>query len=129
MAQTKIQKTELGPLGIVDADVAGISLNVLTQSGAALNDVPRWNGENFVPAAIAGLSQHVDAETPVGIINNSNKIFTLAFAPNPASSLQLFKNGVLLRVGAGNDYTLSGVNVTLTVAPGSNDVLLAYYRR
>jgi hypothetical protein len=36
-----------------------------------------------------------DAETPVGLLNGSNTVFTLADAPSPASSLALYRNGLL----------------------------------
>lgn len=70
----------------------------------------------------------VDAETPAGAIDGVNAIFTLAVAPNPASSLVLFQNGLRLRVG--DDYNLSGN--TITFLPGAipkiRDTLVASYR-
>lgn len=71
----------------------------------------------------------VDGETPAGSINGTNAAFTLAFAPNPVNSLQLFNNGILMRQGA--DYTLSGSVITFVSAaiPQSNDMLTASYRR
>jgi hypothetical protein len=71
-----------------------------------------------------------DAELPSGTINGTNLTFTLAATPNPAASLALFKNGVLLTQGA--DYVLSGATVTFantTVAPQVGDSLTASYRR
>jgi len=70
-----------------------------------------------------------DGELPSGTINGTNLTFTLASAPSPASSLMLFKNGVLLAQGV--DYALSGVTVTFantTVAPQTGDLLTASYR-
>jgi hypothetical protein len=69
-----------------------------------------------------------DAETPAGLINGTNATFLLAHAPNPASSLQLFRNG--LRMAQGADYTLSGNTVTFFVAsrPQTGDQLVAHYR-
>jgi hypothetical protein len=72
--------------------------------------------------------QFVDGETPAGPINGSNVVFTLASAPSPASSLQLYRNGMLQKLG--RDYTLAGNAITFTTvsAPVVEDVLLASYR-
>ena len=55
--------------------------------------------------------------------------FTLLAAPLPASSLQLSRNGILLK--AGLDYVLSVNVITFTSAaiPQIGDVLQASYRR
>lgn len=70
----------------------------------------------------------VDAETPAGVVDGTNTVFTLNYAPSPADSLRLFRNGILLRSGV--DYTHSGNTVTfLSVArPEAGDVLQASYR-
>jgi hypothetical protein len=70
----------------------------------------------------------VDSETPAGSANGSNTSFVLAHAPNPASSLMLFRNG--LRMASGADYSLSGNTVTFFVAstPQAGDQLSANYR-
>ncbi len=69
----------------------------------------------------------VDAETPSGTINGANNSYTLVQAPNPASSLDLFRNG--MRMAAGADYTLTGNAITfIAVVPQIGDVLLCSYR-
>src|SRR5262245_26122168 len=40
-----------------------------------------------------GEPNFVDGESPAGVIDGVNSVFTLANAPNPAASLQLFRNG------------------------------------
>jgi hypothetical protein len=69
-----------------------------------------------------------DAEVPGGVINGTNPTFSLAASPNPAPSLQLFRNGSLLLQGT--DYTLSANTITFssTSIPKSGDVLVANYR-
>jgi hypothetical protein len=70
-----------------------------------------------------------DAEIPAGIIDGVNLAFTLAATPNPANSLKLYKNGVLLQLNG--DYTLNGSTVTFvnaTVAPQPGDKIVANYR-
>jgi hypothetical protein len=69
----------------------------------------------------------VDAETPSGTIDGVNNSYTLAQAPNPASSLDVFRNGMRMAVGV--DYTLSGNAITfVAVVPQIGDVLLCSYR-
>jgi hypothetical protein len=69
-----------------------------------------------------------DSETPGGTINSSNTSFVLAHAPDPASSLTLFRNG--LRLSAGVDYTLASNVITffVTTTPQTGDRLAASYR-
>ncbi|MGA2116389.1 MAG: hypothetical protein ABSH56_16730 [Bryobacteraceae bacterium] len=70
----------------------------------------------------------IDAELPAGTINGVNASFTLANAPSPAASLDLYRNG--LRLAAGSDYYLSGNAITFVSAatPQTGDTLLADYR-
>jgi hypothetical protein len=79
-------------------------------------------------AGAATAVNFADAEIPVGTINGVNTIFTLASIPNPALSLQLFKNGTLLK--RGTDYTLSAAMVTFVPVslPKTGDVIQAFYR-
>ena len=69
-----------------------------------------------------------DAEVPTGTVNGVNTQFTLAAAPSPASSLELFRNGLVMRQGA--DYQIAGNVVTffLAAVPQTGDLLVAYYR-
>lgn len=78
----------------------------------------------------AGLtnSNFVDKETPSGTINGSNTAFTLANTP-VAGSEHVYLNGMLLDVGAGNDYTISGANITMLTAPSGSDKLRVSYRK
>jgi len=73
-------------------------------------------------------SNFVTEETPSGSINGSNTAFTLANTPT-AGTLKLYLNGLRLKSGAGNDYTLSQATITMTTAPVSGDVLLADYMK
>lgn len=63
-------------------------------------------------------------ETPAGTVNGANAAFTLANLPQ---WLQLFLNGVVLEVGAGNDYTIAGTAITMLLVPATGDKLRAYY--
>lgn len=101
-----------------------------------LNVVPytlyQSNGTALVTVGGGSTINFADAEVPGGAQNNSNKVFTLTNTPNPAASLELFFNGVLLDAG-GDDYTLATGTITLvTLTPNSAatpaDVLKAFYR-
>lgn len=69
-----------------------------------------------------------DNETPSGTINGINTTFTLVFTPNPAASLELFRNGQLQQPGG--DYNLSGNTIIFTdlTIPLPGDNLQAFYR-
>lgn len=129
MALTKISKDDLGPLAITDDDITEITFEVITGSGATEGQVMQYIGGEWTPVSIAGMSTFVDNEVPVGVINGSNKEFSLAHMPSPPSSIQLFKGGVLLRQGIGNDYVVDNQVITFTAAPKVNDQLLVFYRR
>jgi len=70
----------------------------------------------------------VDGEIPSGAVNGSNVAFTLASVPNPAASVALSRNGLLLKQSL--DYTLSSNSILfLTGAvPQTGDTLLVSYR-
>lgn len=63
-------------------------------------------------------------ETPTGDINGTNKTFTLAHAPNPATSLILKLGSGFLQAG-GEDYTLSGRTITMEFAPPTGAIFIA----
>ena len=75
-----------------------------------------------------GSGSFVDAEFPAGTIDGANTAFTLANAPAPPASLEMFRNGMLLKQG--NDYTLSGNALTFLAGavPNPGDTLMATYR-
>lgn len=70
----------------------------------------------------------VDSQTPAGTVDGSNTVFALSQAPNPVTSLALYRNGLRLR--ANLDYVLSGSNVVFHsgLAPQAGDVLLCSFR-
>jgi len=71
----------------------------------------------------------VDGDSPAGIVDGSNTSFTLSAVPNPASSLAVYRNGMLQKLV--QDYTLTGASTIQFVAadaPQPGDTLLASYR-
>ena len=73
-------------------------------------------------------SNFVDKEIPSGSINGSNTTFTLANTPVSGSE-HLYLNGILQESGSGNDYTISGVTITMATAPLSGEKLRVSYRK
>ena len=103
--------------GAIDAAAGNLS-DCLHVDGTS---APCASGSTSSPAFI-------DGEAPSGTMNGSNAGFTLANVPNPASSVALFRNGLLLTQS--RDYTVSSNAITFQAgaAPQSGDILLAYYR-
>lgn len=107
----------------------------ITETGAleavsgSLSDCVRVDG-TAGPCGVATVPapDFVDGETPAGTMNGLNAVFTLASTPSPASSLQLYRNGLLQKLGL--DYTLAGSTITFATrsVPGVEDVLLSSYR-
>lgn len=69
-----------------------------------------------------------DGDVPAGATNGSNMAFTLSATPSPATSLSLYRNGLLQKPGI--DFTLSGAAITFTspAVPKTGDSLQAFYR-
>lgn len=65
-------------------------------------------------------------EIPSGSLNGVNTTFTLAYTP-VTGKVKPYLNGIRLRSGAGNDYTISGAIITMATAPTSTDVLTVDY--
>lgn len=73
--------------------------------------------------------EFTDGEIPAGVINGTNSTFTIAGTPMPASSLRVFRNGLLQASGV--DYVVSVNVITFLPAsvPGPGDILQVSYRR
>jgi hypothetical protein len=71
----------------------------------------------------------IDEEVPSGVVDGANVAFSISSAPSPISSLHLFRNGLLQKVGF--DYTVSGTAISFVSAatPQPGDTILASYRR
>lgn len=136
---------------VIDVDVNAKGFPRAVASPAQLNNIPlalrsssmfvlttdtglmyRWTGSAWasVPLPQVALIQIPQWNvTPSGAIDGVNRVFTLPETPSPVNSLLLFKNGILMRAGVGNDFTLSGQTITFDNAqtPQTNDNLLASY--
>lgn len=131
MSNSKVPKSRLGPLSIGSADIgtAGLPVSVLSGGSATAGQALIFNGTAYVPTSIANSATFVDSEIPSGTKNGTNVTFTLAGTPSPSSSLQLFVGGLLMMPGTAGDYVLGTATITMSVAPGVNDTMLAYYRK
>lgn len=107
---------------------------------AAVNDeaVARAAGDTALDTRVVVLESAVAStltydklvtrETPVGVINDVNKVFTLANTPY-AGTETVFLNGMMLEPGATADYELVGKDITFVVAPLTGDrVKVSYFR-
>lgn len=81
------------------------------------------------PTTSLSHSNFTDNETPSGTIDGVNATFTLAATP-VSGSQHLYKNGLRMKPGAGNDYTISGATITFLAGqiPVVGDELLVDYR-
>lgn len=131
MSYSKVPKSRLGPLNIGSADIgtAGIPVSFLSAGSATAGQALIFNGTAYAPAALPASATFIDAEVPSGTKNGNNTTFTLAGTPVPSSSLQLFVGGLLMTPGTAGDYTLGTATITMAIAPGANDAMLAYYRK
>ena len=120
--ETKIISEILKKIVIPRVDES--KLKALDERLDALLRMRRLGGGGF--SKIAMESKFIDDETPTGIINDVNKIFTLANTPNPPASVKVFVNGARMRVI--EDYTLSGKTITFITAPPTTSIILVDYR-
>lgn len=84
---------------------------------------------NKLEQTIRAVSAYIfaDNETPAGTIDGSNKVFTVANAPDPVLSLRVYQNGMYQTPG-GEDYTLDNITITFVEAPLTNSIIRVDYR-
>lgn len=68
----------------------------------------------------------VSNETPAGVIDGTNKTFTFANTPNPATSLEVYLNGMYMTPDV--DYTLTDDTIVFVEAPVVGSVLIVSYK-
>jgi len=102
-----------------------------------LNLVPKGTGNVTVSGTPVSLNTHNhDAvylkianyvvENPSESADGSRTAFTLTATPLTGSEM-VFRNGILMERGAGNDYTISGTTITFASAPESGDKIRVSY--
>lgn len=80
----------------------------------------------IVGIPMADWDERVTKEIPGGSLNGINTVFTLANTPY-ANSETIYKNGLQLKDGGGNDYIISGDTITFASPPWVGDILQANY--
>lgn len=83
-------------------------------------------GSSTVSGNSIQITDYVVGESPSGTLDGSNKTFTLSEAPRNGT-ITLTLNGVTQKIGSSNDYTVSGLEITMAEAPESDDVILVNY--
>ena len=107
------------PASIIQAlALAGITATVQEgQSSWGGSSYPASQGWAVFRISVTGASAN---DSPGGLTNGTNRIFTLPTIPN-GNSLRVFYNGLLL--SPGTDYSVSGVTITLTFAPAAASIM------
>jgi hypothetical protein len=111
-----------GRTAVVDA------LGALESASGSATDCVHVDGSSG-PCGGGSEPSFVDGDSPAGIVDGSNTSFTLSAVPDPASSLAVYRNGMLQKLV--QDYTLTGASTIQFVAadaPQPGDTLLASYR-
>ena len=89
------------------------------------SDIKLDDEKDTVITSGGGVLNFVDEETPYGIVNGLNSIFTARFSVQ-AGTLQVFLNG--LRLKNTEDFTYTGKVITMIQIPEQYDNLLINYR-
>ena len=123
---------DLGARPVKGPGYAGGRVATINQAGAleavsgSADDCVRVDG-SAGPCG-AQVPSFVDGDSPAGIVDGANRLFTLSAQPYPITSASVFRNGLLQRPGL--DYTLNGNTLQFTAGstPQPGDTLLASYR-
>ncbi|AZA74794.1 phage tail protein [Chryseobacterium indoltheticum] len=76
--------------------------------------------------AVMNPSNYIVRESPSGLVNGTNAVFSLANVPLAGKEM-IYLNGQLLEPGTGNDYTISGATITMLTIPVVGDIIRATY--
>jgi len=109
------------PAITISTTITGVLKGNGTAISAATAGTDYMAPSNFVVRDGDGGSGHA-TWTP----NGSTTVFAMNNTPLVGTE-QVFLNGILQEPGAGNDYTISGANVTMLTAPLTGDRLRASY--
>jgi hypothetical protein len=107
----------------ISENIVSIAPSVIPQPGDSLQ---AWY--RLVPTGTPTV-EFVDGEVPLGLVDGSNRVFNLNLPPLPASSLQVYRNGLLQKPG--EDYQLSVNTLTFFAVstPQPGDLLQVWYRK
>jgi hypothetical protein len=109
--------------------IAGDGISIVTGSKGQITISSTIDTGSFDRGGSGGvLTELVLNEMPTGVMDGTNKTFTLASDPANTSSVMLWLNGQLLTQGEVKDYSVSGRNIDLSntdLTP--DDVLTVMY--
>lgn len=105
--------------------LVGSAGNVATSVAMSGDATIVASGAVTLAANILREADIVTRETPSGSVNGSNVTFTLANTPVTGTE-HVYLNG-LLQDAAGEDYSISGTTITMTVAPQTGDKIRVSY--
>jgi hypothetical protein len=94
-----------------DGDVSAVTLS----GGLSLSNNVLSGASSITPKA----------ETPTGLVNGSNLVYTITTTPIANEGVIVFLNGIAQYNGI--DYTVSGTTITFTNAPASGSSIFVYY--
>ncbi|MEP6868676.1 MAG: hypothetical protein ABJA20_09175 [Novosphingobium sp.] len=106
--------------------LVGSTLAVKLGSGLAFDGSQNVTVDATAGSGVLKYGRIVMGEAAGGLTNGANVTYTLANTPQNGA-VALFVNGVRQQLGAGKDFTLSGLTITMTAAPAATDVLIADY--
>lgn len=115
---------------VVLANTSGVNTgnqtSIIGISGTKAEFNSALSDGDFLFVGDVAVPSFADNETPTGVIDTINTIFTLANTPSPTDSLILILNGQMLFQGI--DYTLVGNTITYTSPPFTGLPHRAWYR-
>lgn len=112
----------------VAARILAVSAEATARAGGDTALDTRVTALEGATASTLTYSKIVKRESPVGAIDGVNVLFTVA-NDMVLNTEEVFYNGQLMEPGVGNDYTISGKEITLAFAPsGSDRVRVSYFR-
>jgi hypothetical protein len=94
----------------------------------ASTDCMHVDGTSGACGAGGSTINFVDGESPAGVVDGSNTLFTIANAPSPATSLHLFRNGLVQKLGFDYTFNVSTIIFVGAATPQPGDTILADYR-
>jgi hypothetical protein len=87
-------------------------------------------GQITIAASPGVLTELVLNETPIGLIDGSNREFTLSSDPTNTAGVMMWLNGQLLTQGRNRDFSVSGRTISFTgFSPDPNDILICMYQK
>lgn len=92
--------------------------------GSSITMIEAPTSDSILRAEYQVSTEFVVNETPSGVANGVNVLFTLSNTPNEGSE-QIYVNGV--RMIRDTDYTMSGSSIIFSAPPSAIDIILAEY--